>query len=392
MSIIIFLPVNPPSPSGPPITNLPDGDGGLTGRKIIIDIYGGWGAHGGGAFSGKDPTKVDRSAAYMGRWVAKSIVASKLAKRVLIQVAYAIGIAQRLWINMNRYNTGAKSDEELLSLVKRNFDFRPGMISQQLDLKVPKYRQTACYGHFGRDGDDSSWEIPKQLDEYFIDIQTCCVFILFKEIYICIYIMSIHSARRGLNALLKVKDLVLYNLIQKEHKRQHEGLELIASENFTSKAVMECLGSVLTNKYSEGLPGKRYYGGNEVIDEIENLCISRALKVFRLDPKQWGVNVQPYSGSSANMEAYVGLLNPHDRIMGLDLPSGGHLSHGFYTSKKKVSATSIFFESLPYHVKSDGYIDYDDLEKTASKFKPRLIICGYSAYSRDLDYERFRCN
>ena len=204
--------------------------------------------------------------------------------------------------------------------------------------------------------------------------------------------MSIQSARRGLNALLKVKDLVLYNLIQKEHKRQHEGLELIASENFTSKAVMECLGSVLTNKYSEGLPGKRYYGGNEVIDEIENLCISRALKVFRLDPKKWGVNVQPYSGSSANMEAYVGLLNPHDRIMGLDLPSGGHLTHGFYTSKKKVSATSIFFESLPYHVKSDGYIDYDDLEKTASKFKPRLIICGYSAYSRDLDYERFRCN
>ena len=152
------------NPSGRFVIGGPEGDGGLTGRKIIIDTYGGWGAHGGGAFSGKDPTKVDRSAAYMGRWVAKSIVASKLAKRVLIQVAYAIGIAQPLSININTYNTGAKSDEEILSLVKRNFDFRPGMISQQLDLKVPKYRQTACYGHFGRDGDDFTWEIPKKLD------------------------------------------------------------------------------------------------------------------------------------------------------------------------------------------------------------------------------------
>ena len=153
---------------------------------------------------------------------------------------------------------------------------------------------------------------------------------------------------------------------------------------------MECLGSVLTNKYAEGLPGARYYGGNEFIDEIENLCKKRALEAFNLDNTEWGVNVQPYSGSSANMEVYTALLKPHDRIMGLDLPSGGHLTHGFYTHKTKVSATSIFFESLPYSIKEDGLIDYDKLEELAKIYKPNLLICGYSAYSRDLDYERFR--
>jgi len=193
-----------------------------------------------------------------------------------------------------------------------------------------------------------------------------------------------------MNISLEKKDPEIYNLIQKEEKRQKEGLELIASENFTSRAVMECLGSVLTNKYSEGLPGARYYGGNEVIDEIENLCIDSAYKTFRLDKDDWAINVQSYSGSIANMAAYVGLLNPHDRIMGLDLPSGGHLTHGFYTAKKRISATSIFYESLPYHVDKTGYIDYDDLEKTARQYKPKLIICGYSAYPRDLDYQRFR--
>ncbi len=196
--------------------------------------------------------------------------------------------------------------------------------------------------------------------------------------------------KRSFSSSLKQVDNELYKLIRKEHTRQKEGLELIASENFTSPAVMECLGSVLTNKYSEGLPGKRYYGGNEVIDEIENLCISRALKTYRLDDTKWGVNVQPYSGSSANFAVYTGLLNPHDRIMGLDLPSGGHLTHGFYTNKKKVSATSIYFESFPYSIKEDGYIDYCNLEDIASKFKPNLIVCGYSAYSRDLDYAKFR--
>ena len=193
-----------------------------------------------------------------------------------------------------------------------------------------------------------------------------------------------------LNEPLWTQDSEMFNLIQQEQQRQREGLELIASENFTSKSVMECLGSVLTNKYAEGLPGARYYGGNEIIDQIENLCKKRALNTYRLDSNEWGINVQPYSGSSANMAVYTGLLNPHDRIMGLNLPSGGHLTHGFYTSKKKVSATSIFFESLPYSIKEDGYIDYDELERLAKLFKPKLIVCGYSAYPRDLDYERFR--
>ena len=187
-----------------------------------------------------------------------------------------------------------------------------------------------------------------------------------------------------------VNDPELDNIIDLELKRQKEGLELIASENFTSVAVMECLGSILTNKYSEGLPGKRYYGGNQYIDLIENLCKKRALLAYRLKDSEWGINVQPYSGSVANLGAYLGILKPHDRIMGLSLSAGGHLTHGHYTEKRKVSATSIIFESLSYGLNKDGFIDYDDLEKTAKRFKPKLIICGSSAYSRDFDYKRFR--
>ena len=147
-----------------------------------------------------------------------------------------------------------------------------------------------------------------------------------------------------MNQLLK-NDKQLFRLINMEFQRQKRGLELIASENFTSKGVMEVLGSVLTNKYSEGLVGNRYYGGNEIIDKIEDLCINRALESFHLDKTKWGVNVQPYSGSIANLAAFNAVLKPNDRIMGLDLPSGGHLTHGYYTHKKKYQQ-HLFFINL----------------------------------------------
>lgn len=196
---------------------------------------------------------------------------------------------------------------------------------------------------------------------------------------------------------LKDHDPEMFDLIEKEKNRQWKGLELIASENFTSRAVMECLGSCLTNKYAEGYAGKRYYGGNQFIDQIENLCVSRALQAFGLDSAKWGVNVQPYSGSPANFAVYTALLQPHDRIMGLDLPSGGHLTHGFYTTnvktgeRKKISATSVYFESMPYRVnQTTGYIDYEKLQESANLYKPRMIVCGGSAYPREWDYKRFR--
>jgi len=154
---------------------------------------------------------------------------------------------------------------------------------------------------------------------------------------------------------------------------------------------MEANGSILTNKYSEGLPNARYYGGNEWIDELELLCRKRALEAFHLEAATWGVNVQPYSGSTANFAALTALLQPQDRLMGLGLPDGGHLTHGYYTAKKKMTASSIYFQSFPYGLDPNTQlIDYTVLASQARLFKPRLIICGASAYPRDWDYATLR--
>ncbi|XP_028138502.1 serine hydroxymethyltransferase isoform X1 [Diabrotica virgifera virgifera] len=196
---------------------------------------------------------------------------------------------------------------------------------------------------------------------------------------------------KTLNANLWDSDPELWDIIKKEKRRQITGIELIASENFTTLSVLQCLSTCLHNKYSEGLPGERYYGGNEYIDEIERLAQKRSLEAFNLDPEQWGVNVQPYSGSPTNFAVYTAVAEPHGRIMGLDLPDGGHLTHGFYTPSKKVSATSLFFESLPYKVNPEtGLIDYDKLQESARLFKPKIIVAGTSCYSRPLDYKRFK--
>merc|ERR550525_1411325 len=152
------------NPSGKFIIGGPQGDAGLTGRKIIVDTYGGRGAHGGGAFSGKDPSKVDRSAAYASRWVAKSLVAAGLCDRVLVQVAYAIAVAHPLSIFVDTYGTGTKSDAEITKIVLKNFDLRPGMIRKDLGLKKPIFSKTSCYGHFGREDQGFLWEVPKKLE------------------------------------------------------------------------------------------------------------------------------------------------------------------------------------------------------------------------------------
>jgi glycine hydroxymethyltransferase len=178
------------------------------------------------------------------------------------------------------------------------------------------------------------------------------------------------------------RDLEIFNLINQEAHRQEYGLELIASENFTSKQVMEAQGSVLTNKYAEGLPGKRYYGGCEVVDQVENIAIDRAKALFGAS---WA-NVQPHSGAQANAAVFLSFLNPGDKILGFNLSHGGHLSHG-----SPVNFSGKYFQAFFYGVEEEtGLIDWDKVEATALKEKPRLIICGASAYSRDWDYVRLR--
>lgn len=189
---------------------------------------------------------------------------------------------------------------------------------------------------------------------------------------------------------LEKYDPEIDSLIKAEEERQRTSLELIASENFTSISVLQANGSVLTNKYSEGQVGQRYYGGNENIDAIETICKKRALELFNLDQDVWDVNVQTLSGTCANFAVYTGLIGKDGKIMGLDLPSGGHLSHGYQTSKRKISATSIFFNSKPYKNGDNGEVDYDRLEKEAAEFRPDIIVCGASAYPQDFDYKRFR--
>ena len=183
-------------------------------------------------------------------------------------------------------------------------------------------------------------------------------------------------------SIVKDKDKKIYDIIQSELNRQNGYLELIASENFTSKAVLETAGSVLTNKYAEGYPGKRYYGGCIHVDEAENLAIDRAKRLFKAEY----ANVQPHSGSSGVMGVYLAFLQPGDCIMGLDLSHGGHLTHG-----SKVSFSGQIYNSATFKVKKDsGLVDFDDLLKRAREFKPKLIVCGASAYPRTIEFEKFR--
>ncbi|KAK3717944.1 Cytochrome B translational activator protein cbs2 [Vermiconidia calcicola] len=203
--------------------------------------------------------------------------------------------------------------------------------------------------------------------------------------------MSTESQQKLLSAHLEEADPTVYEIIRREKRRQKHFINLIPSENFTSQAVLDALGSVMQNKYSEGYPGARYYGGNEHIDEAERLCQRRALQTFGLNEAEWGVNVQPLSGSPANLYAYSAILNSHERIMGLDLPHGGHLSHGYQTPTKKISAISKYFETFPYRLdEKTGLIDYEKLEELALLYRPRIVIAGTSAYSRLIDYKRMK--
>ncbi|MDQ1339730.1 MAG: glycine hydroxymethyltransferase, partial [Campylobacterota bacterium] len=180
---------------------------------------------------------------------------------------------------------------------------------------------------------------------------------------------------------LEKEDKKVFDIIEGELDRQLHHLEMIASENFTFPAVMEAMGSVLTNKYAEGYPYKRYYGGCEFADQVEQLAIDRVCELFGCKY----ANVQPHSGSSANAAVYTALLSPFDKILGMDLSHGGHLTHG-----SKVSFSGQNYESFSYGVDANGYIDYNEVERIAVETKPKIIVCGASAYSRTIDFKRFK--
>ena len=181
------------------------------------------------------------------------------------------------------------------------------------------------------------------------------------------------------NALSAV-DPEIARLIEQETRRQNEGLELIASENFVSPAVLEAMGSPLTNKYAEGLPGKRYYGGCEVVDQVEQIAIDRAKQLFGAEH----ANVQPHSGASANAAVFLAFLKPGDLFLGMDLSNGGHLTHG-----SAVNFSGLIYKATSYGVTGEGLIDYEDMERKAREHRPKMIIAGYSAYSRVVDFARF---
>lgn len=180
--------------------------------------------------------------------------------------------------------------------------------------------------------------------------------------------------------VLRERDPEVYQILDRERQRQREGVELIPSENYVSEAVLEALGTIFTNKYSEGYPGRRYYGGNENVDDVERLAQDRAKKLFGVPH----ANVQPYSGSPANLAVYLATCQPGDPIMGQNLPDGGHLTHGW-----KVSVTGTYYRSVPYHVRSNGYIDFDEVWQLAREHRPHLIWCGATAYAREFPFEKF---
>src|SRR3954464_13474114 len=178
-----------------------------------------------------------------------------------------------------------------------------------------------------------------------------------------------------------MKDIQIKKLIDAEKKRQKSVINLIASENYVSKDVLEALGSELTNKYAEGYSGARYYGGNEVVDKVEDVCIVRALKLFGLAPHEWHVNVQPLSGSPANLAVYAALVPQGGKVMGMSLDHGGHLTHGH-----KVSATGKIWQQIPYGVdEKTETINYENLKELAKKEKPNIIVAGFTAYPRKID-------